>query len=314
MNKYTVLVSARSFAASNPAPLRLLEEAGCRVIRVTDVNGLARQLKEADGVIAGLETYSSDMLRGCERLKVISRYGVGYDAVDIQAAREAGIAVTVTPGANSDSVADLAVALLLAAARHIPAMDASVRAGVQQRAVGLEMWQKTLGVIGTGRIGKGVVRRVSGFNMRLLCYDIFQDEPFMAKYGARYVDMDTLLCESDFITIHTPLTGETRGMIDAAAFAKMKSNAVFVNTARGGIVDEQALYDALKNGGIAAAALDATVDEPPYTSPLCSLANCILTPHIGAATEEAALNMGLTAVTNLLDVLHTGKCKNRVDC
>jgi D-3-phosphoglycerate dehydrogenase len=312
MNGYHVLVGARSFARSNPAPLELLEEAGCTVRRVADSGELAAFLPEADGVIAGLEPYGAALLADAKKLRIISRYGVGYDAVDLAAARARGIKVAITPGANSDSVADLAVTLMLAAARHIPCMDAAVRAGASLRPAGVEMWRKTLGVIGTGRIGKGVIKRASGFEMKILCNDTYQDEAFVASHNGRYVDLDTLLRESDFITIHSPLTEETRGMIAVAELHQMKRSAVLVNTARGGIIDEAALYAALKAGTIAAAALDATLEEPPSGSPLCELPNCILTPHAGAATVEAALNMGMMAAQNLLDTLRTGSCANLV--
>jgi D-3-phosphoglycerate dehydrogenase len=313
MNKYTVLITARSFAAADPAPLGALEEAACRVIRVEDISTLALRLREADGVIAGLEPYPKEILRGCDKLKVISRYGVGYDAIDLQAARQAGIAVTVTPGANSDSVADLAVALMLAAARHIPYMDAAIKSGRSERPSGVEMWQKTLGVIGTGHIGKAVIRRASGFEMRILCYSRTRDETVSAKYGGTYVDLDSLLAESDFITIHVPLTDKTRGLIGSAEFKKMKRGAILVNTAREGIIDGGALYTALKNGDIAAAALDTAAGGTSDKSPLYELPNCIITPHAGAATGEAALNTGMAAVSNLLDILRTGNCKHRVN-
>ncbi|MDR2392970.1 MAG: phosphoglycerate dehydrogenase [Treponema sp.] len=308
MSTYTILVTARSFAKANPLPLTLLEEAGCGVIRPRDEEERRKLLSEADGIIAGLEPYGVDMLDVCKKLKVISRYGVGCDAIDLDAAREKGIQVAYTPGANSDSVADLAVALMLAAARHVPYMDAAIKKRAQERPLGMEMWRKTLGVIGTGRIGKRVMKRASGFEMRLLCYDTFKDEAYVSGLGGAYTDLNTLYAGSDFITIHVPLTGETRGMIAGAEFKKMKKTAVIINTARGGIIDESALYEALKNGEIFAASLDATVDEPPYGSHLCTLPNCILTPHAGAATIEASHTMGMMAAENLLQVLKTGTC------
>ncbi|GHT85499.1 2-hydroxyacid dehydrogenase [Spirochaetia bacterium] len=312
MNTYTVLVTARSFAKGNAEPLELLEKAACTVIRPKDDADLRARLPDADGIIAGLETYDAALLARAAKLKIISRYGVGYDAIDLDAAHKRGIKVAFTPGANSDSVADLAMTLMLAAARHVPYMDAAIKSGKQDRPQGVEMWRKTLGIIGTGRIGKGVIKRASGFEMKFLCYDTYKDESFVSSLGGKYVDPDTLYRQSDFITIHSPLNDETRGMISAAEFKKMKPTAVIVNTARGGIIDEAALADALKAGVIGAAALDATVEEPPYGSPLCGLPNCILSPHAGAATAEAAYNMGMLAVRNLLAVLETGSCDNLV--
>lgn len=312
VSDYTVLVTARSFAGSNPQPLALLEKAGCAIIRPRDEDERRRLLPDADGVIAGLESYDAGMLARAKKLKVISRYGVGCDAIDLDAARARGVKVAYTPGANSESVADLAMALMLAAVRHVPYMDALIKKSVSERPLGLEMWRKTLGVIGTGRIGKGVMKRASGFEMRLLCYDPFQDKEAVSKLGGEYTGLDTLYAQSDFITVHVPLTAETQGMISRAQFKKMKKTAVIVNTARGGVIDEDALYDALKTGAIFAAGLDATVLEPPLGSPLCALPNCILLPHAGAATLESSHAMGMMAAENLLAVLETGTCPNLV--
>jgi D-3-phosphoglycerate dehydrogenase len=309
MSAYTIVITARSFARANPQPLVMLEKAGCTVIRPGNERERQKALSEADGIIAGLEPYGAETLDMCKKLKVISRYGVGCDAINLDAARARGVKVAYTPGANSDSVADLTMALMLAAARHIPSMDAMIKRGVLERPLGVEMWRKTLGVIGTGRIGKGVMKRAAGFEMRLLCYDILWDEDFVLGAGGTYTDLDTLYTQSDFITVHIPLTGETRGLISEAAFKKMKKTAVVVNTARGGIIDEAALYEALKSGAIFAAGLDTTVDDPPFGNPLRTLPNCILLPHAGAATVEASHSMGVMAVENALEVLRTGTCR-----
>ena len=315
MDTYTILATPRSFAKNDDAPIRLLEENGCTVIRLPKDGGdlhsqLLEYLPQADGVIAGLEPYDRDMLTLGKKLKIISRYGVGYDKVDLDAARERGIKVSITPGANSDSVADLAMALMLAAARNVCPMDASIRAGENNKPIsGVEMWRKTLGVVGTGRIGKGVIQRASGFQMKVLANDAYPDQEFVQSHNGTYVDLDTLFRESDFITLHAPLTEETKNMVDARRLAMMKPNAVLVNTARGGIVDEDALYEALKAHTIGAAALDATVVEPACGSPLATLPNCILTPHAGAATFEAGFNMGMMAAQNVLDVLQGRECR-----
>ncbi|MDR1030413.1 MAG: phosphoglycerate dehydrogenase [Treponema sp.] len=311
MSTYTILVTARSFARTNPLPLSLLEASDCRVIRPKDEEELRTLLPEADGIIAGLEPYSPETLGICKKLKVISRYGVGCDAIALDAAREKGIKVAYTPGANSDSVADLTISLMLAAARQIPYLDTMLKKGAQERPIGIEMCRKTLGVIGTGRVGKRVMKRAWGFEMRLLCYDTCHDESldnYVSSLGGTFTDLETLYTQSDFITVHVPLTKETRGMIAEPEFKKMKPTTVIVNTARGGIIDESALYHALKTGAIFAAGLDTTVEEPPYHSPLCTLPNCILTPHIGSTTIEATHNMGMMAVENLLAVLKTGTC------
>ena len=308
---WKVLVTARSFAISDITPQKLLEDAGCLVIRGRADEGLRDLLQDVDGVIAGLESYTKEVFDSAPRLKIISRYGVGYDAIDLKAAKNANIAVAITPGANSAAVADLTIALMLNAARHIPFMDGAVKSGLgAQRKFGFEIWRKTLGIIGAGRVGKGVIQRSSGFEMRVLCCDAVRDKAFAEKYKARFVDLDTLLRESDFISIHTPLTAQTNKIIDSKALSKMKKNAVLINTARGGIIDEAALFKALCDGQIAACALDVLEDESSYDSELCKLPNCIITPHAGSSTHEATLNMGMLAAKNLLDFLTTGKCEN----
>lgn len=317
MAKYKVLVTARSFGTADSKALDLLAANDCEVKKLVAADGpipeqLKKELPEADAVIAGLEDYDEALIACGSKLKVISRYGVGYDKVDVKAAAAHNVAVTITPGANGDSVADMAMALMLDCARNVTTMDNGIKAKNQVRPQGLEMWEKTLGVVGAGRIGKGVAKRCTGFNMRILCYDQYQDEAFKKECGAEYVDLDTLIKESDFITIHSPLTPETKHMFSTEQFKAMKNEAILVNTARGGIVDEDALYEALVAGEIRAAGLDATVDEPPYDSRLCSLSNCILTPHAGAATKEASSKMSLMAAQNAVDVLTKGSCKFEV--
>lgn len=317
MAAFKVLVTARSFGNTDDKALKLLEANGCEVKKLTAADGpipeqLKKELPGADAVIAGLEDYDRALIGSAKNLKVISRYGVGYDKVDVQAAHELGVKVTITPGANGDAVADLAMALMLDCARSVTLMNNSIKGRDQKRPSGVEMWEKTLGVVGAGRIGKGVAKRCTGFNMRILCYDQYQDEAFKKECGAEYVDLDTLIREADFITIHAPYTPETVNMFSTEQFKAMKKDAIVVNTARGGIVDEQALYEALVSGEIRAAGLDATVDEPPYDSPLCTLPNCILTPHAGAATQEASSKMSLMAAQNAVDVLTGGSCKFEV--
>ena len=311
---YKVIVTARSFGKTDSKAVDLLKANGCEVKKLEAADGpieeqLKKEIVDADAVIAGLEDYTPELIASAKKLKVISRYGVGYDKVDVAAAREHGVAVTITPGANGDSVADLAVALMLDLARNVTVMDNSIKAKAQKRPSGLEMWQKTLGIVGAGRSGQGVGKRCRGFDMKILAYDMFESEAFKEETGAQYVDLETLLKESDFITIHSPLTPETENMISTEQFQMMKNTAIIVNTARGGIIDEAALYEALKSGEIRGAGLDATVDEPPYGSPLMELENCILTPHAGAATAEASSKMSYMAAENALAVLQTGECK-----
>lgn len=308
---FKVLVTARSFSSHTNEAYEFLSNSGCAVKKISP-DELPAHFATADGIIAGLESYTPEILNQFACLKVISRYGVGYDSVDLAAAKARDIKVTFTPGANNDAVADLAIALMLASARSISLSHRNLKNGKLVRPTGFQMWQKTLGVIGTGKIGKGVIMRAKGFSMRILCYDVYPDRKFADAYGAIYCDMDTLLRESDFITLHTPLLDSTKHMIDSAAIGKMKSSAILVNTARGGLIDEEALYDALLNNRIAAAGLDVTECEPTYSSPLLNLDNCIITPHSGAVTYDAVDAMSMMASRNLIEILTTGKCANEV--
>lgn len=240
------------------------------------------------------------------QLKIISQMAVGVDNIDLAAARVRGIPVGHTPGVLTEATADLAFALLLAAARRLPESVEYVRAGKwrtwePKTLLGADLNGATLGIIGLGRIGTAVARRAAGFNLSILAYNPGHAPEEAAKVNARLVDWDTLLRESDFISIHTPLTPQTRGLINADALAKMKRTAILVNTARGPVVDSRALYDALKNDVIGAAALDVTDPEPlPPDSPLLSLPNLLVVPHIGSASVWTRDQMALMAARNLI--------------
>ncbi|MBI5670379.1 MAG: D-glycerate dehydrogenase [Chloroflexi bacterium] len=240
------------------------------------------------------------------QLKVISQMAVGVDNIDLNAARVRGIPVGHTPGVLTEATADLAFALLLAAARRLLEGVEYIRAGrwrtwEPKALLGADLNGATLGIIGLGRIGKAVARRAAGFNLSLLAYNPGLAPEEAAAVNARLVDFDILLRESDFISIHTPLTPQTRGLINSAALAKMKRTAILVNTARGPVVDSRALYDALKNGVIAAAALDVTDPEPlPPDSPLLTLPNLLVVPHIGSASVWTRDQMALMAARNLI--------------
>ncbi len=313
-----VIVTARSFAQADDAPIKLLEANGCEVKKIATGKPMTAEelipyIADADAVIAGLDVYSDEVISAGKNLKVISRYGVGYDKVDLASATKNGVAVTFTPGTNENSVADLAMALMLSAARFVPSVNADVKNGGWGRTLGGEMWGKTLGVIGLGRIGKGVVRRAKGFNMNVICFEKFPDEEFGKEFGVKYTDLDDVIKNSDFITIHVPLLPETKGMISTKEFEMMKKTAVIVNTARGGIVDEAALAVALEKGEIAAAGLDATEQEPPVGSPLLKIDSCIITSHIGGFTRDAVANMGMMAAENAVAVLNGQECKFKVN-
>ena len=311
MAKYKVVVTARSFGNTDEKAYRILEENDCEVKKIK-AEDISTEIVDADAVIAGLEEYNEELISKAEKLKVISRYGVGYDKVDLETCKKHNVAVTFTPGANSESVADMAVCLMLACARNITEINSRLKKGESYRPAGVELFGKTLGIIGAGRIGKGVGKRCSGFNMNILCYDTYEDENFKKEYGAKYVSLEELLKESDFITIHSPLTPETRNMISTKELSLMKEDAIIVNTARGGIIDEEALYKALTEHRIRAAGLDVLEKDPSFESPLCELDNCIVTSHVAATTKEASSLMSTMAAENVVDILTTGTSRNKV--
>lgn len=236
------------------------------------------------------------------QVKVISSMSVGVDHIDLAEATKRGIPIGNTPGVLTDATADQAFALLLAAARRITEAERYVRAGKwvtwsPSLLLGADLSGATLGIIGFGRIGQAVAKRAQGFDMRV----IFHDPTAEPAFGATSVDLDTLLHESDFVSLHVPLTTKTKHLVNADFLSKMKSNAILVNTARGGVVDQNALYDALKSKRILAAALDVTDPEPlPMDSPLLELENCIIVPHLGSASKWTRNQMSLLAAQNLI--------------
>lgn len=304
-----VLVTSTSFGKQVQAPLEKLQKFGYDLVFNTQSHPLKGQelielLADCDGVIAGLDYYTADVIAACPKLKVIARYGVGYDRVDLAAAREAGIVVTNTPEANSNSVADLAVALMLAVGRHIPQANADTRAGGWGKFNGISLTGKTVGLLGFGRIGQRVARRVQGFDCPVIAYDPFLSEEFMAGLNVvKCETIDDVLRQADFISLHLPANDQTRGCINAEKLALMKPTAILVNTARGEVVDEPALVQAVKSKTIGGAGLDVFATEPIDLSLYQDVDQIVLTPHIAAHSEEALYNMGMGAVENLSAVL-----------
>ena len=269
---------------------------------------LAR-VRGVDGILSLLTTRMDEAVLEAAgpQLKVISNYAVGYDNIDITAATRRGIPVGNTPGVLTDTTADFAFALLMAAARRVVEGDRYSRAGKWKTwgpklLLGVDVYGATLGIIGFGRIGKALARRARGFNMRILYANASQTEdPEAAGLDAEYAGLERLLRESDFVSIHTPLTEKTFHLIDSATLAAMKPDAILINTARGPVVDHDALYQALIRGEIACAALDVTEPEPiPASSPLLTLDNIIIAPHIGSASVAARDKMAEMAADNLI--------------
>ena len=266
-------------------------------------------LDGCDGYLAGLDFITEKVLLNAKSLRVISRYGTGCDRVDLDAAKKCGILVANTPGANADAVADLTIGMMLVIARAIPMLDRATKQGEWLRRTGIELGGKTLGLLGFGMIGKKTARRAAGFGMDVVAYDPYFDEVYAKENDVSFNTLEQILNGSDFISLHLPLTDSTKNVINSESIKSMKPGAVIINTSRGGLIDEDALYHALESGHLGGAALDAYESEPPDASrPLYQLSNVVTTPHTGAHTAEAALNMASMAVDNLIEVLTTGGC------
>jgi D-3-phosphoglycerate dehydrogenase / 2-oxoglutarate reductase len=267
-----------------------------------DRSALLPALADVDAVIVRSATLiDAEALAAASRLKVVARAGVGLDNIDVRAATRSGVMVVNAPTSNIVSAAELAIGLLLAAARHLSPAHASLRAGEWKRSkfTGIELYEKTLGIVGLGRIGVLVAQRLAAFGMDVIAYDPYVQAGRAAQMGVRLVDLDTLLAESDFVSVHLPKTPETLGLIGADELAKAKQSLVLVNAARGGIVDEAALYSALKEGRIAAAGVDVYAQEPCTDSPLFELENVVATPHLGASTDEAQEKAGIAVARSV---------------
>jgi phosphoglycerate dehydrogenase-like enzyme len=260
---------------------------------------LIRFLRGYDKAITGLETLDDAVFSAVPELRLVSKYGVGLDMIDLDAARRHGVTVRWTAGVNRQSVAELTIAFMIALCRRIVPLASDLRAGVWGHADGRQISSGTIGIVGCGHVGKTVARLCRAFGARVLAHDIVDYAEFYREAGVQPVALDTLLRDADIVTLHVPLDASTRGLIGAPALARMKASAFLVNAARGGIVDETALKNALVDGRIAGAAADVFAIEPPVDRGLLQLPTFIGTPHIGGSTEEAVLAMGRAAIAGL---------------
>lgn len=304
-----------------------LDESGLDLLRTTEglevdspdqwnLEQIADQLPQYEAMIIRSRTKVTDtMLQRAERLKVIGRAGTGVDNIDLSSASDRGILVMNTPGANAMAAAEHTMALMLALARHIPQAAQSVRQGQweKKRFLGTELCEQTLGIIGLGRIGSIVADRATGMGMEVLGHDPYITPEAAAKMGVIWVALDDLLSRSDFITLHTPQTKETDRIINRATIAKMKAGVRIINCARGGLIDEGALYEALQEGRLAGAALDVFSAEPPGNNPLLALGNVIATPHLGASSIQAQTNVARAIALQVIDYLLRGVIRNAVN-
>jgi D-3-phosphoglycerate dehydrogenase len=302
-----------------PEGLRVLEAHADIELRVsTGLKGdaLLTAVRDVHAIIVRSATQiTAEVLAAAGALEVVGRAGVGVDNVDVASATKRGVLVMNTPGGSAVTTGEHALSLLCSLARQIPQATASMKAGKweKSRFMGREMSGKTLGIVGVGNIGRVVADRARGLKMKVVAYDPFLSPEAASPLGIEVVTFDELLARADFVSIHAPLTPETRNLFGATAFEKMKRTAILVNCARGGIVDEAALFDALKSGRIAAAGLDVFEKEPPGTSPLFELDNFICTPHLGASTDEAQVAVSVAIAEQIVDYLTQGALKNAVN-
>lgn len=285
--------------------------------RVITRSELIQQVKGRDGILTLLtDPVDRDVIEAADRLKVIANYAVGYDNIDVRAATEKGIIVTNTPGVLTDATSDLAWALIFSVARRVAECDSYLREGkfsgwAPMLMLGADISERTLGIIGAGRIGSAVAKKSTGFRIRVLYHDEMPNRELEQEIHAQKVDFKTLIRESDFISLHVPLTGKTKHLIGWEELNMMKSSAILINTSRGPVVDEKALAKALKEGIIAGAGLDVYENEPEVEPELLKLKNVILLPHVGSATTGTRTKMAVMAAENLVDAL-TGKTPGNI--
>ncbi|WP_193334708.1 phosphoglycerate dehydrogenase [Devosia beringensis] len=302
------------------AAVQIFKDNGVEVDYLPDLGKDKEKLLEVIGQYDGLAIRSATkvtekILAAATNLKVIGRAGIGVDNVDIPAATKKGVIVMNTPFGNSITTAEHAIAMMMALARQLPEADASTRAGKweKNRFMGVEVTSKVLGLIGAGNIGSIVADRAQGLKMKVVAFDPFLTPERALEIGVEKVTLDELLARADFITLHTPLIDATRNILNAGALAKTKKGVRIVNCARGGLIDEAALYEALKSGQVAGAALDVFLEEPATANPLFELANVIATPHLGASTSEAQENVALQVAEQISAYLNAGEITNALN-
>jgi len=271
---------------------------------------LVKKIKDYDALIVRSETkVTKDVIDAASKLKVIGRAGVGLDNIDVEHAKKKGIEIVNSPECSTISVAEHTIGLMIALLRKIPSGEKHIREGKWERSKfqGNELFGKTLGIVGFGRIGKEVALRSRAFGMKVLAYDPYLTVEDMREFDVEYVELDGLLKRSDVVSVHVPLVKETKNLIDGNKLSLMKKSAIIVNTARGGVINEDALVNALRENKIKGAALDVYENEPPVGSPLLTLENVVLTPHLASGTEEAQINAGTIVVEKIKNYFRAKK-------
>ncbi len=306
MKQFKVLITSHSFGKEGREAFGILEKANIIPVlkqknEIWNEDELCKIITDMDGIIVGADKVTKKVLERANKLKIIAKHGIGVDNIDVEEATKRGIPVAVAMGSNTVAVAELAVGLIFNLARNINICSSETKDGRWKRRIGVELKGKTAGIIGLGRIGKETAKRLHFMGMNLLAYDQFEDKEFAKAYKVKYVSLEYLLKNSDFISLHVPLTSKTRYIINKDNIDLIKSSAYIINTARGGLIEETALYEALKENRIAGAAVDTFESEPPIGSPLLSLPNVIATPHIGAYTHQSINNMSMLSAKAVVD-------------
>lgn len=308
--KKKILITPKSFSKAKDQALKLLGKYDMEIIenhmgKTLTEEQMVQICEDIDGIIVGIDPMSERVLRNAKRLKAISKYGAGLDNIDVDVAKEMGIKLDRAVGTNATSVAELAVGMFFSLSRNMVKHANLVKSGSWSRTLGCELTGKLVGIIGLGYVGREVARLATGLGMHVIAYDpFFKDKEFLNKYEIEITDLYSVFRLGDFITLHLPLTSDTRHLVNEDLLKYMKKTAYLINTSRGELIDEDALYDALIKGAIAGAASDVFSKEPPGEHKLLTVDNFILTPHIGAYTKEAIEKMVVKSTKNLINMLY----------
>jgi D-3-phosphoglycerate dehydrogenase len=318
-----VLIVVPGFAGISREPIDRMIEAGFEVEEKDyglaglnhDENEFCRIIKGVDALIpTGMDRVTRRIMEHADRLKIIAIRSSGFEGTDLAAATDHGIVVTHNPGSNSDAVADLAMGLMLAVSRRIGWMDRGMRQGKFKdlRIIAKDVFKKTLGIIGLGNIGKKVAIRAKGFSMKIIYHDIIEYRDFEKEHGVRKVSLEQLLYSADIISLHVPLDDSTRRMIGKREIDRMKPGAILINTCRGGVIDEKAVYAALLNGHLYGHGIDVFEDEPPQNHDLLRHENVVSTPHVGGVSPDGMINMASLSVRKIIQFLNKGTVPENV--
>lgn len=317
MEAFKLLIVSNSFGSCGGGVFEKLSDAGIEYTKVHSEKifgerELAKLIPGYDGIVVGADVVSRAVIEAGTRLKIIAKHGVGLDNVDLEAAKEHGVAVTIGRNSNSVAVAELAIAMMMNLARNLNEHSRNIRNGEWLRFKGIELSAAVLGVAGTGSIGKEVICRMEHFCRDILVYDAFPDREFEKQHRITYVSLDELLEKSDIVTLHVPLAEETRKMICRETLGKMKRGAILINTARGELADEEAVADALESGRLGGFGIDAFAKEPPWGSRLLKQKHIVMSPHVGAYTGEAINKMSQYAAESIICFAEGKPVWNRV--